>query len=127
MRTPLPTILLLTAAMALSACQSASVGGFRSTVRNGLAAAELAGSVGYLDRSRALRAEYQALEFGATGAPISWQGWSDRRGSVIPGPKYRVNSFDCRNYSHSVVVGGATEVARGTACRQPDGSWHLNA
>ncbi|MHA1549377.1 MAG: hypothetical protein ACTSYE_10635 [Alphaproteobacteria bacterium] len=116
----------LAAAMLLAACQSSSIVSGKSSVRNGLATADLAASVGYFNRSRALRAEYQALQFGATGAPIGWRGWSGRRGSVIPGPNYRINSFDCPDYSHAVVVGATTVVARGTACRQRDGSWRLN-
>ncbi len=116
---------MLVAAMFLAACQSSSVIPARKTVRNGLAGADLAPSVGFLDRSKALRAEYRALEYGATGAPIAWRGWQGRRGSVIPGPKYRVNTFDCRDYSHTVTAGGETVVARATACRRADGSWSV--
>jgi len=31
----------------------------------------------------------------------------------------------CREYNQKVVVGGQTESAYGTACRQPDGSWKI--
>ena len=31
----------------------------------------------------------------------------------------------CREYQTTVTVGGKTENAYGTACRQPDGSWRI--
>ena len=58
---------------------------------------------------------------------MTWSGRGGRRGSVIPGPAYRVNTFDCRDYTHTIYQGEDASVARGTACRQPDGSWRLAA
>ena len=31
----------------------------------------------------------------------------------------------CREYQQTIVVGGRTQPAQGTACQQPDGSWKL--
>lgn len=31
----------------------------------------------------------------------------------------------CREYQQTVTIGGQTEQAYGTACRQPDGSWKI--
>ena len=31
----------------------------------------------------------------------------------------------CREFQQTVTVGGRTEEAYGTACRQPDGSWKI--
>lgn len=75
-------------------------------------------------RQRAEQAEYQALEYGRAGSPIDWQ--ADRggiRGEVTPGPRYRVNAYDCRDYNHKIWAGGEPQSARGTACRQAGGSW----
>ncbi len=33
----------------------------------------------------------------------------------------------CREYQQTVTVGGRTEVAYGTACKQPDGAWKIVA
>lgn len=33
------------------------------------------------------------------------------------------NGRDCREYQVSTVIGGKVEVAKGTACRSPDGTW----
>jgi len=76
------------------------------------------------ERRRAEQAEFQALEYGRPGSPIDWSG--DRpgyRGEVVPGPRYRVNASDCRDYTHRIWAGGEPQAARGTACRQEDGTW----
>jgi surface antigen len=31
----------------------------------------------------------------------------------------------CREFQQTVTIGGKTEQAYGTACRQPDGSWQI--
>jgi len=69
-------------------------------------------------------AQYRALEYGNAGTPVSWRNPdSGRYGDVVPGPGYKVNSYDCRDYTHTIYIGGQPQVARGTACRQPDGTW----
>lgn len=76
------------------------------------------------ERQRAEHAEFQALENGRPGSPVEWRG--DRegfRGEVVPGPRYRVNAYDCRDYTHRIWAGGEPQAARGTACRQSEGGW----
>lgn len=90
----------------------------------GVASQSIGRSLDDRARQRAEQAEYQALEYGRAGSPIDWQ--ADRggfRGEVTPGPRYRVNTYDCRDYSHKIWAGGDPQSARGTACRQAGGSW----
>jgi surface antigen len=69
-------------------------------------------------------AQYRALEYGNPGAPVGWKNASSGHyGEVVPGQGYKVNAHDCRDYTHTIYIGGQPEVARGTACRQPDGTW----
>lgn len=76
------------------------------------------------DRRRALEAEYRALEYMLPGQPVTWGDPGDRRyGVVVAGAPYRVGSQDCRQYEHTVTIGGRPRTARGTACRNDDGSW----
>lgn len=75
------------------------------------------------DRRVALDAEYRALEYGRAGTPVQWRGRSGRYGDVVAGAQYRVNDFSCRDYTHTIYIDGRQQVARGTACRQPDGTW----
>lgn len=76
------------------------------------------------DRRRALEAEYRTLEYTPAGQAVSWgKAGSRRHGEVVAGSPYRVGSQDCRQYRHTVHVDGRARTARGTACRNPDGSW----
>lgn len=76
------------------------------------------------DRRRALEAEYRALEYTPAGQGVSWgRPGSGRYGEVVAGSPYRVGSQDCRQYTHTVHVEQRPRTARGTACRNTDGSW----
>ena len=69
-------------------------------------------------------AQYRALEYGNPGTPVGWKNPnSGHYGEVVPGPGYKVNAYDCRDYTHTIYISGQPQVARGTACRQPDGTW----
>ena len=48
---------------------------------------------------------------------------SGRYGNVVPGPAYQANGATCRQYTHTVYIDGTPQSARGTACRNPDGTW----
>jgi surface antigen len=73
---------------------------------------------------RAIRdAEYRALQLGKTGVPVAWRGSRGHYGEIVPGASYRVNTFDCRDYVHTITVGEHSESGHTTACRQPNGAW----
>ncbi|WP_188824227.1 hypothetical protein [Brucella endophytica] len=74
------------------------------------------------DRRKALEAEYKALEYARAGDATSWKG-SDASGEVVAAQPYQVGSQNCRQYTHTFTVNGAPQTARGTACRNGDGSW----
>jgi surface antigen len=95
-------------------------------VEGGLMGAEVGRSLNDADRSIALKAEYEALEYGRPGQPTVWQGKSgDNHGEVKVGSAYQVNRLDCREYTHNVWIGGRLRVVKGTACREPDGVWRI--
>jgi surface antigen len=76
------------------------------------------------DRRRAYAAQIQALETGPSGAPVAWRNPdSGRYGNVVPGPGYLANGVNCRPFTETIYVDGAPQMARGTACRNPDGTW----
>ncbi len=76
------------------------------------------------DRRTALQAEYRALEYTPAGTAVEWQGsGGSLSGAVTAAQPYRVGSQDCRQYTQTVSSGGQKQTARGTACRNPDGSW----
>ncbi|MFC5583958.1 RT0821/Lpp0805 family surface protein [Nitratireductor kimnyeongensis] len=74
----------------------------------------------------AIEAEYKALESTPAGQDVSWQDTgSGRTGTVRAAQPYRVGSQDCRQYTHTIEINGTPREARGTACRNEDGSWML--
>ena len=54
---------------------------------------------------------------------MAWKGEIGQLWQVVAAQPYRVGSQDCRQYTHTVVQDGQTKTARGTACRNADGSW----
>ncbi|MBP2303119.1 RT0821/Lpp0805 family surface protein [Azospirillum picis] len=76
------------------------------------------------DQNRASDAEERAVSSNQT---ITWNNpQSGNSGTIQPQRTYQGSSGQtCRDYTHSVVIDGSTQAARGTACQQPDGTWKL--
>ena len=90
----------------------------------GLIGNRIGASMDEEDRRMAYEAEMAALEEGQVGAPVGWRNpGSGRYGNIVPGPVYVQRGSRCRSYTHTVYVHGQPEVVRGTACRNPDGTW----
>lgn len=90
----------------------------------GLIGGTIGNALDQQDRQRAREAETQALEYGNPGAPVSWRGDSGAYGTIVPGPAYaRGGSPKCREFTHTIYINGQPQTARGTACRNPDGTW----
>lgn len=130
---------MLAVALALSACGTtgkgtglASLGGgsteqkpetsLLTSLGNGLLGSA-ANQLNAADRKKALEAEYRALEYSPAGKAVSWSGSGSNSGDVTAAQPYQVGSQNCRQYSHSFNIGGSQQTSRGTACRNPDGSW----
>jgi len=80
--------------------------------------------LGRSEQVLALEAEYRTLESTPGGQKVTWRGRDEStHGEVVAAQPYRVGSQDCRQYAHTVSVDGRELTARGTACRNPDGSW----
>ena len=118
------------ASLALASCASeiSLTSKPETTASAGITGGVLGGAIGTAlderDRQRAYAAEVQALEYGEPGIPVGWRGEGPKRyGTVIPGAPYQTRGAKCRDYSHSIYIDGRPQIARGTACRNPDGSW----
>lgn len=93
-------------------------------VAGGLIGNRIGASLDEADRRRALEAEYRALQYGPPNTPVVWRNPdANVYGEVVPGGAYQRGGYDCRDYTHTIYVGGTPQVARGTACRNPDGTW----
>ncbi|MBB4007323.1 hypothetical protein [Allorhizobium taibaishanense] len=126
---------LLGGAMALTSCKTTGGG----LVGSPLSASKSTGSI-YISalqggivsrtgaelndgqRKRALAAEYQALEVSPGGQTVTWRD-DDVSGEVVAAAPYQVGNQNCRQYRHKVTVDGKAVEARGTACRNEDGTW----
>jgi surface antigen len=107
-------------------------GGTGERIAAGLAGAAIGGLIGNRigagmddeDKQRAYAAQMDALERSPSGAPVSWKNPdSGRYGTVVPGPAYQQAGRNCRSFTHTIYIDGTPQTARGTACRQPDGTW----
>ncbi len=98
----------------------AAVGG----LLGGLIGNRIGASLDDEDKQRAYEAQMSALESGPSGAPVSWKNPdSGRYGSIVPGPAYQQAGRNCRSFTHTVYIDATPQTARGTACRNPDGTW----
>ena len=119
-------------ALAGAAIGSQIGGGTGERIAAGVAGAAIGGLLGNRigaamddeDKQRAYLAQVDALERGPAGAPVGWENPdSGRRGTIVPGPQYDRRGSKCRDYTHTIYIDGRPQIARGAACRNPDGSW----
>ena len=95
-----------------------------NSLGGGLIGQKLGRSLEASDRQLALEAEYKALEATQAGQAVAWANpASGHGGSVTAAQPYRVGSQNCRQYNHTFSMGSPAQSARGTACRNADGSW----
>jgi len=140
--------LLLAASLALTACENpptkeqkgavagAVVGGVvGSTIGGGtgrtvaivagtVAGALIGGNIGRkMDEADRLKAA-QALEKTPTGQRSTWRNPDTGNSyTVTPTRTYEASGTPCREYTVDATVDGKPDKVKGTACRQPDGSW----
>jgi surface antigen len=93
-------------------------------VIGGIVGSEIGRSLDQQDRRLAQEAELEALERGRSGERMPWRNPDNGRfGEVIPGTPYKRGYQDCRDYTHTIYIDGRPQAMRGTACRNPDGTW----
>jgi surface antigen len=144
---------VLACGVALSACQNSNVGvgqgvgAVGGAVLGGLvgnqigdgsgrvaatiAGAALGGLLGgalgsQFDESDRRRAEQAQLQAVSRGRPASWRAQNtDAYGSVEPGEIYTSGTGNCREYTHTIFIGGRPRQGKGTACQNAQGEWEI--
>ncbi len=93
----------------------------------GLLGGAIGDSLDQRDRQLAYRSNQTALESYQVGQTSSWTNPdTGHSGSFTPTNTYQTAQGQyCREYQQTVTVGGESQQAYGTACRQPDGSWRV--
>ncbi len=99
-----------------------------ATAAGTLLGAWIGGSIGRSlderDRETAYRTDQKALEDNADGETAGWSNPDNQSsGSITPVNNFQTASGQCRDYEKSVVIDGKVEQAKGTACRNSDGTW----
>ena len=83
-------------------------------------------SLDRIDRQYMAEANQRALETSKTNSGVNWVNPdSGNSGTITPTRTYESASGVCREFTQSVMVGGRSQQAYGTACRQSDGSWKI--
>jgi surface antigen len=92
------------------------------TLVGALAGRQLGGYLQGNDQQTAVQAEQTAV---SQNEPLQWTNpETGSRGIIEPTRTYQGESGQtCREYQHTVYVGGRAEQARGNACQQPNGIW----
>lgn len=102
-----------------------------ATATGALLGAYLGNSVGAsldaADMSYYDKTSQSALESNKVGQTSTWKNPdSGNSGTITPTRSFEsAAKHQCREYTQTVQVGGKTERAYGTACRQADGSWKI--
>jgi surface antigen len=97
------------------------------TLLGALAGSEVGKSLDRADMAYLQQTQQKALETTPSGSASNWSNPdSGNSGQVIPQRTYQnAGGTYCREFQQTVTVGGGTESAYGTACRQPDGTWKI--
>ena len=110
---------------------AAAGGGTTGIIGGVLLGGLLGGAIGNAldqrDQELLARNNQYALESAPSGTATTWQNPdSGHSGTITPTRTYQSGSGQhCREFQQTVTVGGETQDAYGTACRQPDGSWQI--
>jgi len=97
---------------------------FAGAVIGGVVGNKIGKDLDARDRELARQAEYDAWERGTPGRPVRWRNPDNGRyGEIVPEAYYDRAGARCRDFVHSVWIDGRRQQMRGTACRNPDGTW----
>jgi len=110
---------------------AAAGGGTAGIIGGVLLGGLLGGAIGNAldqrDKRLAMEAAQQSFENSPTGTSTEWRNPdSGHSGTITPTRTYQdAGGQYCREYQQTVTVGGESQQAYGTSCRQPDGSWQI--
>ena len=66
-----------------------------------------------------------AATMAPVGEPIVWQDGNASGAVRTVRIGQSASGLQCREFQHTVTIGGRTQQAYGTSCLQPDGSWQI--
>ena len=96
-------------------------------VLGGLLGGSVGASLDRADQAALDRSTQQALESTPANQPMQWSNPDNGHyGTIVPVRTYQPAPGQfCREFQQTVIIGGQSQQAYGTACRQPDGTWKI--
>ncbi|MBJ26805.1 MAG: hypothetical protein CMM30_00450 [Rhodospirillaceae bacterium] len=90
---------------------------------------DIGASLDKADQLYAERTAQTSLESAPTGETSSWANPDNgHEGTFTPTDTYYIDDYTpCREYQQTVTIGGRTETAYGTACRDANGDWRIKS
>ena len=84
-------------------------------------------SLDHADQMYANQTAQRSLETAKKGQALTWHNPDNgHSGMITPQRTYQTaNGQYCREFNQTIQIGGKTQNAYGTACRQPDGTWQI--
>lgn len=102
---------------------AATIGG---AIIGGAVGSAIARDMDCRDRRHAYSAYYESLEYGDPYEEYYWRNeQTGNYGYYEPSDYYEYRGSDCRDFTQTIWIDGRREVARGTACRERDGTWRI--
>lgn len=107
--------------------KGAIAGTIAGTLLGGAIGSSIGASLDNADMAAYNSTSQRALETAQPGQSLPWKNpQTGNSGTVTPSNYYQdANGQYCREYSQTINVGGKTQQAYGTACRQADGTWRV--
>lgn len=103
---------------------AAIIGG---TLIGALVGSEVGKSLDRADKLQMERSTQTALETAPSGRATSWNNPdSGHSGTITPTSTFYRGDLPCREFTSMVTIDGKNQPAKGTACRQSDGTWRLS-
>lgn len=98
------------------------------TLLGAMVGTEIGRSLDKADMAYARQAENRALRANV-GEEIYWNNPETGHRGVVETVRdgQSASGRYCREYQHTVTIGGTTEQAYGTACRSEDGDWEIQS
>ena len=96
-------------------------------VLGGLLGGSVGASLDRADQAALDRSTQAALESTPTNQPMQWSNPDNGHyGTIVPVRTYQPAPGQfCREFQQTIIIGGQSQQAYGTACRQPDGTWKI--
>lgn len=96
------------------------------TLLGAMVGGEIGRSLDATDRMLMERTAGRAFEYAPSNTPVEWRNPdTGHSGTYTPHNVIQQPNSVCREFQQTVTIGGRTEQAYGTACRQADGTWMI--